>query len=192
MDDDGRSGGNVRNMNDLISISDSVLRENGFSVRPFSIGSEVALAFEDDTILGFVYIFDSPESLIHSWQSIERQFITSQANRFRLAGEKAWNVYSVFLTQHVSDTEQTRQVSWIEENLDRTRKLAACGVNAREAILKTFLPILSLQYKPLLDSDDYEERLRRRLATISPSALDATFDLTLDPSEVLSILRGLS
>jgi hypothetical protein len=108
-----------------------------------------------------------------------------------LAGEKAWNVYCVFLTGADGDDRKRREIRRIEEDLDRTRKLAMCGVSTKQLLMDALLPLLSLQQKPILEPEGYEQRLRRRLArTVSPLVENAA-DESTDPDEIARILREL-
>jgi len=77
----------------------------------------------------------------------------SLAAQFRAAGDKAWNVYSVFVTEARASIEEHRQVRWIEEDLERTRKITATGVIAREDVVKALLPLLPIMAKPVLAPD---------------------------------------
>lgn len=191
MDDDERGGGRVRAMIDVLSTSLGILQENGYAARLSRLQLIDALSFEDDSLLGCVFEFPEPTSLLLSWRGAEEVFLRANANRFRLAGEKAWNVYCVFLTGADGDDRKRREIRRIEEDLDRTRKLAMCGVSTKQLLMDALLPLLSLQQKPILEPEGYEQRLRRRLArTVSPLVENAA-DESTDPDEIARILREL-
>ncbi len=116
--------------------------------------------------------------------------LTRFAAGFRTAGEKAWNVYCVFLCGSAADSVQNRQVRWIEENLERTRKIAACGLASREDLLRALLPVLPLQYQPVLRAEDVTERLQTRIRTIVPRASHVVLDQAVSPAEVVRLLGG--
>lgn len=61
-------------MIELLSVSHSVLRDQGFATRVISVGQLSGLAFEDDTVLGFVYAFDGPVEMLERWQDVEKSF----------------------------------------------------------------------------------------------------------------------
>jgi hypothetical protein len=178
-------------MIDVLSTSLGILQENGYAARLSRLQLIDALSFEDDSLLGCVFEFPEPTSLLLSWRGAEEVFLRANANRFRLAGEKAWNVYCVFLTGADGDDRKRREIRRIEEDLDRTRKLAMCGVSTKQLLMDALLPLLSLQQKPILEPEGYEQRLRRRLArTVSPLVENAA-DESTDPDEIARILREL-
>ena len=84
---------------------------------------------------------------------------------------------------------EERQVRWIQEDLERTRKLAACGVVGRDALARALLPLLPLQYQPVLKEYAVTERLRRRIAAIAPDAAGLILDATVPPEDVVTLLR---
>jgi hypothetical protein len=189
MDYNRRCGGSLRLMIDLLTASLSLLRENRFATRLTQLGSNTVVSFEDDSLLGFVNIFDTPGDMIRNWKAAEQSFLLAQATKFRTAGEKAWNVYCVLLCGAPGDAHEIRQIGWIEEDLERTRKLAACGTATRSDLSKALLPLLSLQQRPVLQSEKYEDRLRRRIKQIAPSAAEAVLEQKVTTSEVVRLLR---
>jgi len=98
-------------------------------------------------------------------------------------------VEHLFCSGHANEVE-LRQIRWIEEDLERTRKIAACGLTTRDDVVTALLPLLPLQYQPLLDSEDLDltRRLRKRIATIAPTAANAALDDAVSPAEVVRIL----
>ena len=73
-------------MIELLSVSHSVLRDQGFATRVISVGQLSGLAFEDDTVLGFVYAFDGPVEMLEHWQDVEKEF--SSIQRHPISGSK--------------------------------------------------------------------------------------------------------
>jgi len=176
-------------MIDLLTSSLTILRENGFETRLIQIGASTVASFEDDTLLGFIYTFDTTDEMIHGWRAAEQSFLRAQAMRFRAAGEKAWNVYCVLLCASSGNAKEVRQIGWIEEDLERTRKLASCGVATRSDLARVLLPLLSLQQTPVLQSEKYEQRLLRRIRQIAPSVGDAVLEQNVTIGEVVRLLR---
>lgn len=175
-------------MIDVLSTAQLVLREGGFAPRSRIVERNTIVCFEDEALLGFCSVFDDAATLLQGWQarelSILRQFTTS----FHQAGDKAWNVYCVFLSGSSADPEQTREIRWIEEDLERTRKIAACGLASREDVLRALLPVLPLQYQPHLIPEDATERLRRRITILAPKAASAALDPSVPPPEVIRLI----
>jgi hypothetical protein len=175
-------------MIDVLSTLQVVLREAGFSTRLTSIDRSSIVCFEDDTLLGFGFIFEDPVSLLELWKIREMVLLKRYAPSVRAAGEKAWNVYCLFLCGAAADPIQNRQVRWVEEDLERTRKVAACGLASREDLLRALLPVLPLQYQPVLRAEDVTERLQTRIRTIAPTAPHVVLDQSVSPAEVVRLL----
>lgn len=163
-------------MTDLLSVVDGLLRQGGYRTRLTSVGARSCLYFEDDAILGAVLVYVSPGALLTDWPNAEREALTLFAPRLRVAGDKAWNVYCCFLCDAPGDPAERRQVSWIEENLDRTRKLAATNLGGRPAIVNALLPLLPLQYAPAVQAENVTDRLKQRIAAVAPSVASVALD----------------
>ena len=92
-------------------------------------------------------------TLLSGWRETETEFLRQHDERIRAAGDKAWNVYSVFLASAPADPAESREIRLIDEDLERTRKIAASGIIHREALVAAMLPLLRLQYQPALDQE---------------------------------------
>jgi hypothetical protein len=177
-------------MIDLISTLQVLMQEAGFNTHLISIDRSSVVCFEDDALMGFGCIFDSPYSLLTRWKTMELSILKSYAPSLYNAGEKAWNVYLLLLCSLDADPVQSLEVSWIEENLDRTRKIAACGISSREELKRALLPVLPIQFKSALHPEDVTERLKTRIQTIAPKASQVVLDETVSVDEVVRLLRG--
>ena len=177
-------------MIDLLSTMQVVLRDAGFSTRLTSVDRSSIVCFEDDALMGFGCVFEDPGGLLTRWKATETSLLTRYAPSFRAAAEKAWNVYCLFLCGAAADPIQNREVRWIEEDLDRTRKVAACGLASREDLLRALLPVLPLQYQPVLRAEDVTERLQTRIRSIAPRASHVVLDQAVSPAEVVRLLGG--
>jgi hypothetical protein len=177
-------------MIDVLSTMQVVLREAGFTTRLDSVDRSPIVCFEDDVLTGFGCIFEDPGSLLSKWKTSEMSLLMRYAPGLRAAGEKAWNVYCLFFCGLPGAPDQIRQIHWIEEDLERTRKVAACGLASREDLVRALLPVLPLQYQPLLQPEDVTERLRARIRAISPSASDIVLDESVSVTEVVRLLGG--
>lgn len=177
-------------MTDLKSPVQIVLQDAGYETWLLSVDGLPTVGFEDSAVMGFVCLFEDAPSLLRRWRDLETRLLTLYASSLRKAGEKTWNIYSVFLTSGIADEILLREIRWIEEDLERTRKIAACGMSSRDEILKALLPLLPIQRQPLLDSEDFDltQRLRKRIASIAPDAANAVLDGTVTPIEVVRLL----
>lgn len=175
-------------MIDVLSTLQVVLREASFATHLRSIDNSSIVSFEDDTLLGFGCLFANPGTLLERWKNMELSLLTHYAAHLRTAGDKAWNVYCIFLCSAAADPVQNRQVRWVEEDLERTRKIAACGLSSREDLVRALLPVLPLRYQPALRAENVTERLQTRIHAIAPRASHVVLDKSISPVEVSRIL----
>ncbi len=176
-------------MTNLSSLVQITLEEAGYRTWLVSLENLSPICFEDEAVMGFVCILDEPESLVSRWRVLEKGLLTKHAPFLRAAGQKAWNVYSVFLCAKASSEILRREISFIGEDLEHTRKIAASGLVGREDVVSALLPLLPLQYSPSMDREDLVERLRKRVEAITPGASSAVLDASIGPKEVVAILH---
>jgi len=181
-------------MMELTSPVQVILQDAGYQTWLVPVEGYRAIGFEDDAVMGFVCLFDEAGSLLRQWRDLETKLLTRHAASLQKAGDKTWNVYSVFLSSAKADEAQSREIRWIEENLERTRKIAASGLASREEILTALLPLLPIQRQPLLESEDFDltQRLEKRIAAIAPEAAKAVLNKSIVPAEVVRLLGGQS
>lgn len=177
-------------MNDLRSPVQLVLETAGYETWSLSFDSVNAIGFEDDVIMGFVCIFEDVSSLLERWRELETKFLNGHAASLRRAEEKTWNLYSVFLSSGTAGDVEVRKIRWIEENLERTRKLAACGLATKDEIVTALLSLLPIQHQPVLDTEDFDitQRLVKRIKSIAPEAATTVLNNEITPSEVVRLL----
>jgi hypothetical protein len=175
-------------MIDLLSATQVLLRDAGYAVRLSTIQKSPLVSFEDGTVIGFCSVFEQPAEVITKWRSRETEILTRFAPCFRAGGDKAWNVYCVFLCSVVPSKTESREIAWVEEDLNRTRKIAASGIRTRDELVRVFLPVLPFQYQPRLIENDFAKRLEVRIGEIAPRARAAALDLNLSPEEVVRFL----
>jgi hypothetical protein len=180
----------LSDMTDLKSPVQVVLQDAGYETWLMSVDGLPAVGFEDSAVMGFVCIFEDASSLLRRWRDLETKLLTGHASSLQKAGEKTWNIYCVFLSSGTTDEVHLREIRWIEEDLERTRKIAACGLSTRDEIVKALLPLLPIQRQPFLDTEDFDltQRLRKRIASIAPDAAGAVLDESVTPAEVVRLL----
>lgn len=175
-------------MIDLLSTCQMLLHGAGFTVRLSYVGDKPVVCFEDNALFGFCSAFAETDEMIRGWKSFESEILNRFAGDIRGAGEKAWNVYCVFLCGESGDTTQKRAVSWIEEDLGRTRKVAACDIASRDDLIRVLLPLLPMQYQPALQNEDATARLQKRISDIAPQAAHAVLDSDFPIAEAIRLL----
>src|ERR1700751_4986351 len=127
-------------MTDLQSTLQVILQESGYRTSLIRADDLVAVCFEDDAVMGFAVIFETVTELLGKWQIVQTTLLARHASHLQVAGDKAWNVYCVFLCSASADGTQQRELSWIEENLELTRKIAACGLAGQDDLIGALLP----------------------------------------------------
>ena len=177
-------------MTDLKPTLQALLQDAGYETWFVAIDQYEIVAFEDDAAMGFACVFESGEVLLKEWRGLETKFLMNFASALKRAGEKTWNVYSVFLCAENASEDDTRAIRWIEENLERTRKVTGIVPNGRADLIVALLPLLPIQYRPRLDSDDFDltQRLSRRIAGIAQPVEHAALDRSVPASEVVRLL----
>jgi hypothetical protein len=175
-------------MTDLRSAIQVILQESGYRTSLVSVDSLVSVCFEDDAVLGFACIFDDVATLLARWQILETALLTQHAARLQIAGDKAWNVYCAFLCAGDATPIEQHEIDWIEENQERTRKIEAAGLAGLEELVEALLPVLPLQYRAVLSTEDLTERLRKRIEMIAPEASAAALDNKVSTAEVARLL----
>lgn len=177
-------------MTDLRSPVQVALQQAGYETWLSSTRGEPVIVFEDEAVMGFACVFEDVASLLERWRRMETALLTSHAPALQRGGDKVWNVYCVFLCPAAPSKTEAREVRWIEEDLGRTRKIAACGLVNREQILTALLPLLPIQYQPVLDSEDFDlgRRLKKRISDIAPGAERAALDNSISAVEVVRML----
>lgn len=168
-----------------------VLQEAGYQTWLTAVNKLGTIGFEDDSVMGFACIFETAEALLHKWRDVETAWLNANVLSLQKAGDKTWNVYSIFLCDERTTEVQKREINWIEEDLARTRKIAASGIADRESLIIALLPLLPLQFQPILDSEDFDltQRLRKRIRDIAPSIEAVGLDDKVSPSEVARLLE---
>jgi hypothetical protein len=176
---------------DVLSMMQLILRDAGFNTSSLTIERSPGVLFEDDAVVGFGYVFQNSYDLLSKWKGIESAFLLRHSHSLRQAGEKAWNVYAVLLSQKAAEPSVERQVRWIEEDLDRTRKITASGIETREDLITALLPLLPIQYRPSLGKENVGERLKHRISLIAPHVAEVALDTKVPPEEVVRLMGEL-
>ncbi len=175
---------------DLKSQLQITLQEAHYSTWLTAVDDLEVIGFEDEAVMGFACIFTDITTMLSHWRDIETRLLVKHAASLQKAGEKTWNVYSVFLSQAAPDTTQAREIRWIEEDQERTRKLASGGVTDQQALVTSLLPLLPLQNQPRLDREDFDvtQRLSRRVSVIAPAVANVALDSRTNVDEVVRLL----
>jgi hypothetical protein len=75
-------------MTDLKSQLQIVLQRAGYITWLGSVDGLDTVGFEDDTVMGFTYIFSDVVSLLTRWRSVEAKVLRNYASSLQKAGER--------------------------------------------------------------------------------------------------------
>jgi hypothetical protein len=147
----------------LIDEAQIILSEAGYKTK-YPAEMDNVFYFEDGSLLGFVAVCSSVDELIQNWREKEGEFLKRYARRLRDVPQKAWNAYSVFLSrEEVKDTAMRAKLFAIEEDFQGTRKIARVGLVSHADVVRALFPLLPIQNRVTLVSEDLFMRLRDRV-----------------------------
>lgn len=171
---------------DIGTHSEIILREAGYDTWAWTGASPPVICFENATLAGFIHIFGSAEDLLTSWEAAQQRILARHAPALRAAGNKAWNVYSVFLTSEFSPALQW-EIEKLEEDFTLTRKIARTAIQSVEDLAVVLMPLAPIKSQPLLENAAVADRLRTRAKEVPVQALEA-FLANVEPEDVAEIL----
>ncbi|MBF2761093.1 MAG: hypothetical protein ISN28_12680 [Ectothiorhodospiraceae bacterium AqS1] len=157
---------------DIATQSEIVLRDSGYETWSRSIKSRTMVCFENIVVVGFVHVFSSAKELLEKWETAQHIALFSHSTQLRLADLKAWNVYSIFLAEDGTKSDQY-EVERVEENLTLARKIARINVRTRDDVKHALLPLTAVKTQPMISDANFESRFRSRLRSIPDEVLNA-------------------
>ena len=164
----------------ITTQAEIVLRDAGYETWTSETALSPVVCFENPALIGFLHVFASANALLTEWESRQHSVLARYAAALRSVGAKAWNVYSLFLTEDV-DGSVHRQIERIEENFSLTRKIARAGIRTAQDLEHVLLPLTAIRSHPLLGEDDFEARPRERLKELPVGTVDAfVLDTSID------------
>ena len=157
----------------VLQIVSQQLSEASYSVTALEEPSVKYLAFEGDTVLGFVLTFPDTRSLIKNWRPHSHQVLQAAQFGLRRAEAKSWNAYLILLAEEPADYGASVALSAIEEDLTGTRKIARAGVSDEEGARAALLSLLAIQNAPQLDAVDMASEIRLRTTELPTDLVEA-------------------
>jgi hypothetical protein len=167
----------------LLDDARAALAQTEFRVTTISETSDT-IHFEDESVLGFVKVFDTPDRLLSSWERDQDSFLRRYASALRAEPAKAWNIYSVLLCEATSPPELLLRFEAIEEDFRGSRKIARAGVATGPSLDRALLPLLPIRSIAVLEVGDPVERLRSRLRNVAPNVVEGLLGTT--PVELIA------
>lgn len=175
-------------MSEIIRSGAELLREAGYATEQVAINQREALVFEGDTVLGFLFAYETVVDLTKNWTADSDSAISAYQFGLRKSGMKAWNTYLVLLTHEFPDYARIVSLGAIEEDLGGTRKIVRAGIQDRADLGAALLPLRTLQSAPRLEAVDMKKEIRERTTELPQRAVDA-FLSAADESIVLQVLE---
>jgi hypothetical protein len=146
----------------LVLETQNVLEKFGYEVSLQNSNRQL-ITFEDESIIGFVYILDSVSSIIDNWEEYQDQTLIKYAGILNADPNKSWNVYTIFLTDGGSVDSQQHRLSTIEDDLRGTRKIIGSDIKSSKALIQALLPILPIQIRANIGHIEGISSLKERL-----------------------------
>jgi hypothetical protein len=135
-----------------------------YKYKTYSFKEEpLSFVFEDQSLLGFVCVCVSVKHILDTWKQVQDSFLSNLATQLSRDPTKAWNTYSVFLTEGKAIKEDHSHLTTIEEDLRGTRKIVGYGILTRTDLENVLMPLLPIRHKVFLATQDYIERLKTRI-----------------------------
>jgi hypothetical protein len=181
-------------MNDILETVRDVLTDARFAVRQLqpmtgpSGSMHCAIAFESDTVIGFVLAYNTVAALVEGWRAASETLVGSQSELLGAAGPKAWNTYLVLLSHDDANFGEALALGQIEEDLEGMRKIARAGVRGPAATESALLPLLPFRAAPVLEPINMAAEITDRAGELSPEIVRA-FLSGADQAVVLQIVE---
>lgn len=157
---------------DIPSQTEILLRDAGYYTASWSGGLLPVVVFENQAVAGFAHVFPNGEALLKGWVEAQRLVLDRYALALRGAGQKAWNVYSVFLAE-TATADEVRIIERIDEDFALTRKIARANLQSTDELRAALLPLLPIQSRVGMEPSHYNELLRNRLKDVPSPVVEA-------------------
>ena len=157
---------------DIATQVEIVLRDAGYETWAWAGAPTPVTCFENPTLIGFIHVFESTDALLTQWEARQKLVLERHIGALRSAGDKAWNIYSIFLTKE-QEPSRRWEIQRLEEDFTLTRKIAHAAIRTPEDVERVLLPLTAVKSQPLLSDADFEARLQLRLSEISEAAVTA-------------------
>jgi hypothetical protein len=170
---------------EIYGQAESLLRQGGYRTRVVPGTPIDVLSFEDEAVIGFLRVFGTAAELVAGWQTAERSDLARHASQLKTAPKKAWNIYSIFLTEGPASSANLRDIEAVEEDFSATRKIARASVTSAADLERALLPLLPLRaITTLVTLSDHQAKLRSHLSFLPPHVCEAILE-GASPGEIL-------
>jgi hypothetical protein len=169
---------------DILTQSATLLNQFGYETEFLDMLNQRVLYFEDDSLLGLVWV-DDVGTIIAKWQEVQDQFVRTNAAKLRQSLTKTWNLYMVCLASERCSAEQQMAFATIQENFRGARKIIQSGITGESQLVRALYPLLPIQNLVSLDAENPVGRIRERLKQLPMNAVDALVSNDLESDNAL-------
>ena len=174
---------------DILTQSATLLKHFGYETEFRDMANQGVLYFEDESLLGFVWV-DDAGTIIANWQEVQDQFVRTNASKLRQSLTKTWNLYMVCLASERCSAEQQMAFVTIQENFRGARKIIQSGITGESQLVRALYPLLPIQNLVSLDAEDPLGRIREQLKQLPVTAVDALASSDLESDNALQTFLG--
>jgi hypothetical protein len=157
---------------DIASQTEILLRDAGYETWLWTGPTAPVVVFESQTVAGFVHVFADGQALLKTWFEAQRQTLDRHALLLRAAGDKAWNVYAVFLAG-TATPDEIREIERLDEDFALTRKIGRANLQVSDELRTALLPLLPIQSSGMAQASRFEDLLRGRVKNVPEKVVDA-------------------
>lgn len=166
-------------MQQLLLDIQSVLASADYRVA-FPSQDSASMYFEDESLLGAVFVMDSVDALLDGWEHTQDTFLRRHGSAFSSDPFKAWNCYTVFLTSESRGSVDRSRLIAIEEDFRGSRKLVGTGVASKPDIERALAPLLSLRHLRMSAKGSLHASVSERLGSPDGPLQDILRDVDIE------------
>jgi len=141
---------------DVYAECKRLLEVNHYEIIPSATALD-QFRFEDESLMGLVWVVGSPLEIIENWKARQALFLRDSAVQLRKAEDKSWNIYVVLLAEAAPSPAEKVRLAEIEEDFRSARKIAQADLRTRLDLQRALYPLLPIQN---FVSADEENRAR--------------------------------
>lgn len=156
----------------LMQHIERCLRDAQYEVQ-FPTDDSSLIYFEDHSLFGFAVVYPTVEVLLQSWKGKQDDFLRAHAPFLRAAARKAWNCYTVHLTDATASEVEQQALFDIEEDFTSTRKVARAEVATAFDVCRALYPLLPIQNLLKMQESNTDTDIFHRLHDWPAGALKA-------------------
>lgn len=144
----------------------NILEKEGFRTKVLDTSDDL-IYFEDEWQMGFIKTYTKLESILENWEHDQDEFLQNNAAQIIEGNDKAWNIYSVFLTSDSISPSIRSHLQDLEEDFRASRKIVGSDIKTQQDLVQVLLPLLKIQSHITLKEEDPMKRIMDRLNSLN-------------------------